>query len=313
MRLATLLVVAFSGPCLASPLTRVRGGAASLRGSGAGLFGGRSSSCLRRRQMEKLRGQLGASGFPSGYGDVVRRAADSVTQMLRDGKKFIEIEFPVTGLSAVPGDGEGANEMTASAVYTQEIVKALERNGQVTRVFFPDEKEAQRQKKLFKNIKNVRVDFLCRPSPLADIGLDPNKVRMKDRIRDDDELYVIAYPSFDPREMIQVRELSDDDTQKRPIVVINGELDRIRSGYYPGLFYPRLMSAMNGFIDKFDQALYLHNFKGRTGGALLRMYPGQYQVFTREQFGRQEVKRVYEQETMPTLKEVSLEILPKYS
>jgi len=111
--------------------------------------------------------------------------------------------------------------------------------------------------------------------------------------------------------MIAVRELADQDDMRRPIIVINGELDRIRSGYYPAFFYPRLQGAMKGFLENFDQALYIHNFKGTRGGALLRTYPGEYQVFRRDGLGI-DVREVHSQEKMPSLKEVSLEILPRY-
>mmetsp|Transcript_19053 Transcript_19053/g.26605 ORF Transcript_19053/g.26605 Transcript_19053/m.26605 type:complete len:344 (+) Transcript_19053:8-1039(+) len=255
---------------------------------------------------------LFGAGFPRSYNDIIRRASQSTKQMLQDGKRFIEIEFPVTGLAAVSGDGEGAGEMTLSAQYTREILIALESQNKIIRVFFPDEQEAKRQKKRFGDVNNIRIDFLTRPSALSDLGLDPFKVEMKDRIQEDDEIFLIAYPSFNPNEMIAVRELSDQDTESRPIIVVNGELDRIRSGYYPPFFYPRLTSAMKGFLEYFDQALYLHNFKGSGGGALYRNYPGEFEIYRRDGLGTS-VKQVYSQSTMPTLKEVSLEILPRYA
>jgi len=258
-----------------------------------------------------VRNAVFGGSFPNNYNDVVRRSSGAIQKMIEDDKRFIEVEFPVTGLSAVPGDGEGAGEMTLSAEYILEILKSVERMGKTIRIFFPDEQEAKRQKNKFAGLANVRVDFLTRPSALGDLGLDPFKVNMVDRIKDDDELFVIAYPSFNPNEMIQVRELAESDAMERPIVVINGELDRIRSGYYPGFFYPRLIGAMKDFLPQFDQALYLHNFKGNRGGALLREYPGDYTVFTRDSLGTT-ITKVHSQAEMPTLKEVSLEILPKF-
>jgi hypothetical protein len=45
-------------------------------------------------------------------------------------------------------------------------------------------------------------------------------------------MFVIAYPHFDPREMIAVEELwrAAARDNGRPIIVFNAELDRIRSG-----------------------------------------------------------------------------------
>lgn len=53
---------------------------------------------------------------------------------------------------------------------------------------------------------------------------------------------------------------------KTPIVVFNGELDRIRSGYYPALFFPKLGKLAKSFIPHFESAYYIHNFKGNRGG-----------------------------------------------
>ena len=53
---------------------------------------------------------------------------------------------------------------------------------------------------------------------------------------------------------------------KRPIVVFNGELDRIRSGYYPPFVYPKLGKLAKSFIPHFESAYYIYNFKGTRGG-----------------------------------------------
>ena len=55
---------------------------------------------------------------------------------------------------------------------------------------------------------------------------------------------------------------------KSPIVVFNGELDRIRSGYYPPFVYPKLGRLAKSFIPNFESAYYIHNFKGSRGGEL---------------------------------------------
>lgn len=71
-------------------------------------------------------------------------------------------------------------------------------------------------------------------------------------------------------EMIQVGDLYEGVAKASgsPIVVFNGELDRIRSGYYPALFFPKLGQLAKTFIPKFETAFYIHNFKGSRGGTL---------------------------------------------
>lgn len=113
-----------------------------------------------------------------------------------------------------------------------------------------------------------QLDYLTRPTGLNDWGIDINKADVAQRVLDSDTLFIAAYPSFNVNEMIAVSELweATRDTG-RPIIVFNGELDRIRSGYYPGLFYPKLGRLAKSFIPLFTQAYYIHNFKGsRPGG-----------------------------------------------
>lgn len=94
--------------------------------------------------------------------------AQTATQAaLADGCKLIEIEFPPTSLSSVPGvwgagvsprlqrgkrwcaelpllwragDGEGANEMTYSLQYLRKFCRSFQDQASSIRIFFPDEK-----------------------------------------------------------------------------------------------------------------------------------------------------------------------------
>jgi hypothetical protein len=83
------------------------------------------------------------------------------------------------------------------------------------------------------------------------------------RVEPDDSLFIAAYPHFNVNEMLAVNELHESVAMKTktPIVVYNGELDRIRSGYYPALFYPKLAALNDTFLPSFDAAYYIHNFK----------------------------------------------------
>ena len=46
-----------------------------------------------------------------------------------------------------------------------------------------------------------------------------------------------------------------------------GELDRIRSGYYPSLFYPKIGKLAKNLLPQVETIFYIHNFKGSGGGA----------------------------------------------
>lgn len=104
------------------------------------------------------------------------------------------------------------------------------------------------------------MDYLTKPSGLEDIGFT-KKVRVVDHLKPTDEMIVVAYPYFNVNgelnicaimilvyvanankicmnsfilgaEMLAVEELYTKATadSKVPILVFNGELDRIRSG-----------------------------------------------------------------------------------
>jgi hypothetical protein len=52
----------------------------------------------------------------------------------------------------------------------------------------------------------------------------------------------------------------------RPILVFNGELDRIRSGYYSSFIVPRLNNVKRSFMPQVEGVFYMRNIKRPTGG-----------------------------------------------
>lgn len=74
--------------------------------------------------------------------------------------------------------------------------------------------------------------------------------------------------------MVAVKEVYDAviGGTERPLVIFNGELDRIRSGYYPPVFYPGLARMAKDWLPKFCTAFYIHNFKGRNPGEFILLH-----------------------------------------
>lgn len=166
------------------------------------------------------------------------------------------------------------------------------------------------------------------PSLLMDLGIDIHKKPVADRITPSDRVFVVGYPHFNVDEILYVEELWSDLEKKnesRPIVIFNGELDRLRSGYYPGLFYPKISKISKSFIPKFTQSYYIHNFKGqhpgeasyfRYGGylilgALFRRYPEPWQILKRDRRELDQLVLIETADQMPSLKEIALNILPE--
>ncbi|GER26775.1 hypothetical protein STAS_02441 [Striga asiatica] len=177
-----------------------------------------------------------------------------------------------------------------------------------TRIFFPEANEVTFARKSVFGGSSLKLDYLTKPSFFEDFGF-ATKVKMADRVKPEDELFLVGYPYFNVNEMLVVEELYKEAVEKtnRKLIIFNGELDRIRSGYYPPFFYPKLAALCNSFFPKMETVYYIHNFKGRNGGALFRSYPGPWKVLRKQ---RDKYICVHKQEKMPSLKEVALEILP---
>uniref|UniRef100_A0A453N497 DUF1995 domain-containing protein n=2 Tax=Aegilops tauschii subsp. strangulata TaxID=200361 RepID=A0A453N497_AEGTS len=144
-----------------------------------------------------------------------------------------EIEFPTAGLQSVPGDGEGGIEMTGSMLLIREFCDRFVPAEKVTRtrIFFPEAKEVTFARQSAFEGCSLKLDYLTKPSLFEDFGFT-TKVKMADRVRPEDEIFLVAYPYFNVNEMLVVEELYKEAVlnTERKMIIFNGELDRIRSG-----------------------------------------------------------------------------------
>eukprot|EP00879_Flechtneria_rotunda_P006345 GHRR01006669.1.p1 GENE.GHRR01006669.1~~GHRR01006669.1.p1 ORF type:complete len:315 (+),score=91.74 GHRR01006669.1:319-1263(+) len=289
-----------------------------------------SRSVLRAAASQQATPTPTLGAFPSEYDTAVRQAQLAVKAALADGHKLLEVEFPTAGLTAAQGDGDGQNEMNWSMGYLKKFLAAFSDEAESVRVFFPDNIElavarsgqtsdpsAGRQAldAVFDSSTKFRLGYLTKQSAAwAVLGMNlGNKFRPSDLVKDADKMFVVAYPSFNPREELSAtRQLYDAAAgpKGRPLIIFNGELDRLRGGYYPGLFFPELAKITEEFLPKVEAAYYIHNFKGSRPGALFRAYPGPWQVLRRSPIDPEATQCIWTNDTRPTLKQVSLEILP---
>lgn len=248
--------------------------------------------------------------FPKDYTELLQQAKEATELALKDNRQLMEIEFPTAGLGSVPGDGEGGTEMTGSMQLIREFCDLLVISEKVTktRIFFPEANEVKFARQSIFEGASFKLDYLTKPSFFEDFGFT-EKVKMADRVKPEDELFIVAYPYFNVNEMLVVEELYKTavSNTSRKLIIFNGELDRIRSGYYPPFFYPKLAALSKTLFPKMETVYYIHNFKGRNGGVLFRCYPGPWKVFRR--VGSTYIC-LHKQESMPSLKEVALDILP---
>ncbi|CAK9153277.1 unnamed protein product [Ilex paraguariensis] len=144
-----------------------------------------------------------------------------------------------------------------------------------TRIFFPEANEVTFARKSVFGGASLKLDYLTKPSLFEDFGF-VSKVKMADRVKPEDELFLVAYPYFNVND-------------------------------YPPFFYPKLAALSSSLFPKMETLYYIHNFKGRNGGTLFRCYPGPWKVLRKV---RNKYVCLHQQEVMPSLKEVALDILP---
>ncbi|XP_021903095.1 protein LOW PSII ACCUMULATION 3, chloroplastic isoform X1 [Carica papaya] len=248
--------------------------------------------------------------FPSDYSELLEQAKKATELALKDNKQLMEIDFPTAGLESVSGDGEGGVEMTESMQLIREFCDRFvsPEKATRTRIFFPEANEVKFARKSAFEGTSFKLDYLTKPSFFEDFGLF-EKVKMADQVKPEDELFLVAYPYFNVNEMLMVDELYKEAVMNtsRKLMIFNGELDRIRSGYYPPFFYPKLAALSKTLLRKMETVYYIHNFKGQNGGVLFRCYPGPWKVLRKV---KNKYLCLHQQEVMPSLKEVALDILP---
>ena len=98
------------------------------------------------------------------------------------------------------------------------------------------------------------------------------------------KLCILVNPGFNIEEWILAADLANNET-KFPIICINGNLDRLRNGYYPGIFYPGLSRVSRSFYWNAKQAFFLQPIAvdgNRFAGYLAREYPGPFEILSRK-------------------------------
>ena len=229
--------------------------------------------------------------------------------------------------------------MNANLRMMRQFLNAWRSEAESVRVFFPDNKEAQIARAGLTMDPNAgrsameatfadtryKMGYLTRQNAAFSLttALFGSELRLDkwspaDLVQDTDKLIIIAYPSFNPKEelaaTLEIYERKAKDL-KIPIVVFNGELDRVRGGYYTTFLNPTFARIEKDLMPKVTSAYYLHNFKGSRPGTLFRSYPGPFEVYRRnilKDFGDPgaHVGPIWSGDAPPSLKQVSLEILP---
>mmetsp|Transcript_37993 Transcript_37993/g.150982 ORF Transcript_37993/g.150982 Transcript_37993/m.150982 type:complete len:276 (+) Transcript_37993:39-866(+) len=223
-----------------------------------------------------------AGSIPQSHAEVLSGIEKSIKVAMSDGIKLLEVQFPPTATAAASA---ALNEtMDANRRHTRELIRGftMEYSGRLS-VAFPDKGEAALAQRSWKVDEGEDRFYI---STIEAAPRDPNA-----------ELFFVLNPGFNVDEYIN---LENFDDEKRTVVVINGELDRIRGGYYPRIFYPRLHKVAERSLRKFVPIYFFKSYPNR--GTLLRAYPGPWRLFYTS--GQGEIFCLIESEERPAYQEI---------
>jgi len=107
-----------------------------------------------------------------------------------------------------------------------------------------------------------------------------------------------------------------DNSKETNLVIVNGALDKVRDGYYPALFFPKLAATVERFYNRFESVFYLKPITDKgVYGWLYRVYPEPWQVVlqtpTDNKRGSMYVENtvVYTSDTRPTYTEAVAKLI----
>jgi len=176
---------------------------------------------------------------------ILKKSVESTRIMLKSPttQRLIEVEFPVNRKN----DLSAAETLDQSRDFTLNFIEGFANEYKKSLwVCFPDRKEASLAKKKW----GENLPFILTSIEGATMQVSTTLDRPK--------LIVAVTPGFNINEWIDLASFNDKVAKENcPIIIINGNLDRLRNGYYPSIFYPGLKKVTDSFYKQFEQALFL--------------------------------------------------------
>jgi len=228
-------------------------------------------NCLRsmRSKMNVLMTLKGRTAFLTDKQEIysrncLRLSIDGCKAALKNNIELIEVEFP----AMLKNDISVIETLDTNRVWVREFAKAFESLGKDLWVVFPDTKEASLavKTKEWSGMLPFTITSISRELETAAPGQP--------------KLMIAINPGFNVEEWIQLPQIR----RGSPIIVVNGNLDRLRNGYYPALFYPGLAKVSKDFYSKFTQAFFINPVAiggDRFAAWLTKVYPGDWELLVK--------------------------------
>lgn len=222
------------------------------------------------------------------YNQILRQSfAACKTALIQNQLNKIEISFP----EALKSDVSAAESMDQTRIFglqladlfIQQQLVSKDKNEQLW-VVFPDKKEVKiaidrlakqnngQSDELKLNFKLTSIDVLMKTL----LGTESTDTSLPSTL-------LVLYPGFNVEEYIALAGLQQYQKPLK-IVVVNGNLERLRNGYYPSFFYPKLAQANKVFFQSFTTAYNLRPVAingDRYAAWLVRNYPQPWQLLTK--------------------------------
>jgi hypothetical protein len=214
------------------------------------------------------------------FNSIVQQSSTSVRNCIQDKASLIEIAFPESRKS----DISVTESLTINRDYTFELLKSFSNYGNDVWVLFPDRKESflasETKSGKAASFRLTSIDAVLGAYTSASTTY-PSSFSIKEV--KPPKLLVAVNPGFNVEEWIKLQKIYTQLNTFYPsaditYLVINGNLDRLRNGYYPAIFYPELNKISQSFYKKFIPAYLLRPVAiggDRLATWLVKSYPNE--------------------------------------
>lgn len=232
----------------------------------------------------------------------LRLSVDGCKAALKNKIELMEVEFP----STLSNDISVTETLNTNRAWVREFAKAFESLGKDLWVVFPDASEAR----LAVESKEWTGSI---PFTVTSISRE-----LESKSSSVPELIIAVNPGFNVEEWIDLPRIRRNSAA--PMIIVNGNLDRLRNGYYPSLFYPGLAKVTKEFYCKFIQTFFISPVAiggDRFGAWLTKVYPDEWELLVKrpsvDRRSKPEYDVIYASEKYPDPKLVWTTAKEKYT
>lgn len=230
---------------------------------------------------------------PAYYKAILSSSVDSAKLCIANEVPLIEIAFPEDRKS----DISVSESLDINRVFARDFINNFKQFGDKAWLILPDKKESFLAKSKFDKESSFTVTSI----ESAVTMLSSNNAGDE---KSSPQIMVAVNPGFNVEEWIALAALQKCSRFTCPLVVVNGNLDRLRNGYYPRFFYPKLYQVTQSFYQKFETAFNIRPIAlggDRYGAWIVKSYPNKWLLLVKNTSGGgYSLKGSYEKEPDPT-------------